>query len=233
VILTALELEYRAIRAQLTDPEMHGHPAGTLFEAGGLAGTSRQVVIAAVGQGNQQAGILAERAVALFQPAALLFVGVAGALADDLRLGDVVVATRVYAYHGGREDQEGFWARPRAWDAAHHLEQLARLVARGDRWADLVHFRPVAAGEVVLNSRDSPLVQQIRRHYDDAAAVEMESAGMAQAGHLSALPVLTIRAISDKADGRKYDADRAGWQSRAAASAAAFAAELCARLPVG
>jgi adenosylhomocysteine nucleosidase len=103
--------------------------------------------------------VLAERAVGLFTPEALLFVGVAGGLKDEAALGDVVVATRVYAYHGGKEGTNEFQARPRAWEASHYLEQLARQVARTRSWARLlpdrakenppaVHFKPIAAGEV-------------------------------------------------------------------------------------
>lgn len=87
-----------------------------------------------------------------------------------------------------------------------------------------MHFRPIAAGEVVLNSRTSPLAEQLRRTYNDAAAIEMESAGVFGAGHLNrSWPVLTIRGISDRADGAKHIADKAGLQTVAAANAAAFA----------
>lgn len=172
----------------------------------------------------------------MFRPAALLFVGVAGGLSGDLSLGDVVVATRVYAYHGGKDDSSGFHARPRAWDAPHDLEQLARYVSRRSWWTGEgppppVHFKPVAAGEVVLDTRTTPLAAQLRDHYNDAAAVEMESAGVSQAGHLNhSQPVLTVRGISDHADGAKQAADGAQWQPVAARNAAAFAMEICREL---
>jgi 8-oxo-dGTP diphosphatase len=90
-----------------------------------------------------------------------------------------------------------------------------------------VHFGGVAAGEVVLNSRSSTLARRLRRNFGDAIAVEMESAGVALAGHLNrSTPTLTIRAISDDADGTKAATDARGWQVRAAANAAAFAAAL-------
>jgi hypothetical protein len=87
-----------------------------------------------------------------------------------------------------------------------------------------VHFAPVASGEVVLNSRDTPLARQLYEHYNDAAAIEMESAGVAQAAHLNrSVPMLTVRGISDKADGLKHEADAAGGQPEAAARAALVA----------
>lgn len=93
-----------------------------------------------------------------------------------------------------------------------------------------MHFGPIASGDVLLNSRDTPLARQLDSTYNDALAVEMESAGSAKAAQLRDVPMLTVRGISDKADGDKHAADRAGWQEIAALNAAAFAASLIGRL---
>lgn len=235
VVLTALNVEYRAVRSLLADLRITQHAAGTIFEEGRLRDCPTPVVIAVTGEGNLSAAVLAERANATFHPRALLFTGVAGGLKDELRLGDVVVASRIYSYHGGKESDEGFLARPRSWEASHGLLQISRhLDATGEwtRWLPDwlpaeppgVYFKPIAAGEVVLNSRDSPLAGQLRGGYNDAAAIEMESAGAAHAAHLGSVPMLTVRGISDLADGNKYEADAGGWQRVAAVNAAAFAA---------
>ena len=232
VILTALELEYVAVRRELVDVRTSAHPAGTLFEIGQLRNADGAVAIAVTGPGNRNTAVLAERAIAAFHPQALLFAGIAGALHDDIAIGDVLVATRVYSYQGGRSEDDEFLARPRSWDAPHELEQLARQVARAKMWtgrlgrdpAPAVHFLPIAAGEVVLDSRRSSLAEFLRRTYNDAAAIEMESAGAFEAGYLNhALPVLAIRSISDMADGQKAKSDTSGSQPLAAAHAAAFA----------
>jgi uridine phosphorylase len=78
----------------------------------------------------------------------------------------------------------------------------------------------------VQNSRISREARWIRQHYNDALAIEMEAAGVAQAGHLSGSPVAIVRGISDRADGTKATASDANWQPRAAANAAAFAVRL-------
>lgn len=243
VVLTALELEYQAVRAHLTDLRTRHHPSGTLFEIGLVRGTSTRIAIAVTGEGNRAAAVLVERAVALFRPSFLLFVGIAGALHKDISLGDVVVATRVYGYHGGKEEAAEFLARPRAWETSHDLQQRARHLARTTWWirpfprdADVpsfaVHFRPIAAGEVLLDTRIGPLVELIRRHYNDAAAIEMESAGAADAAHLNgALPFLAVRGVSDRADGEKRANDAAGFQSLAAANAALFALAIVDDIP--
>ncbi len=244
MILTALDVEYDAVRAQLSDLEEIHHPSGTLFEVGRPPVGRGSIALALTGQGNQAAAIITERAIATFAPEALLFVGIAGALHDDLEPGDVVVATKVYGYHGGKDEDSGFRARPQAWELSHRLDNLAHAVKRQQTWTTLirsasprqpqVHRRPVAAGEVVLNSRTTPLAEQLGRHYDDAAAIEMESAGVAKAGHFNDnLDVVTIRGISDRADGHKHAADRTGRQSIAAANAAAFALALAAKITSG
>ncbi|WBB47292.1 5'-methylthioadenosine/S-adenosylhomocysteine nucleosidase [Verrucosispora sp. WMMA2044] len=241
VVLVALEVERSEIRKRLHDTHLERHPAGTHFDVGTLTrpdgGPPTRVALALVGQGNPAAGVIAERAINHYKPAAVLFVGVAGGLRDWLALGDVVVATKVYAYQGGRSEDGAFRAYPQAWPMPYELEQVARHLALDEDWADgldrtpRVHFEPIAAGEVVVNGRETPEAHRLRQHYADAVAVEMESAGAAHAGHVNhAVPTATVRGISDHAGGHKDQTDAEGWQPRAAAHAAAFALALAARI---
>lgn len=234
VILTALELEYAAVRKYLTDITTYRHPAKTIFEIGTVPGTSCRVALGLTGVGNGNSGPLAERAISEFSPAALIFSGVAGAL-RDMPLGTVVVASKVYAYHGGLSEDEEFSSRPAAWHAPHGIDQLARHLGRSRSWHQRlknksehpqVLFGAIAAGEVVLNSRISHEAELIRRHYNDAAAIEMEAAGIAQAGHFNAVPTAVVRGISDRADGQKTTDNDRSWQPVAAENAAAFAIDL-------
>ncbi len=240
VILTALDVEYDEVRARLRDLRTELHPAGTRFEVGSLDATGPLIALTLTGKGNLPAGTLTERAIAQFSPAAVIFVGIAGARQAHIAIGDVVVATHVYAYHGATSDDDGTRARPRVWETAHGVDQTARHIARHGAWlhrlpADTppprVHFGPVAAGEQAHYSRTSPNALWIHEHYNDAVAVEMEAAGVAQASHLNdSLPMAVVRGISDPADSTKAAADRAGWQRRAASSAAVFALALAAEL---
>ena len=238
VVLTALDLEYNAVRERLTGVEPHVHPMGTRFERGTITGGSGEIVIGLVGKGNHPSAVIAERAMTEFDPEAVIFVGVAGALWPSVGLGDVVVATHVYAYHGGTSESDAFRTRPRVWEIPHACDQLARHLERHQGWArglaggvPRVRFGPIAAGEVVLDSASSPEAARIRDHYNDALAVEMESAGVAQAAHLNrSLPAVVVRGISDRADGTKVHTDGENWQPRAAANAAAFALALAQEL---
>ncbi|MER5889329.1 5'-methylthioadenosine/S-adenosylhomocysteine nucleosidase [Streptomyces sp. NPDC001941] len=239
VILTALNLEYQAVSHRMSDLRVHRHERGTRFEVGTVQGTSCRVVLGLTNKGNQSAAVIAERAVQEFSPVALFFVGVAGALWSTARLGDVVMATHVYAYHGGTSEDDGLKARPRVWEAPHGISQLGSHLARVNDWADEtpdsgrppeVRFGAIAAGEIVQNSKISAEARWIRQHYNDALAIEMEAAGVAQAGHLNGAPVAIIRGISDRADGTKNSAEDRNWQPRAAANAAAFATRLAVEL---
>ncbi|MEV6827943.1 5'-methylthioadenosine/S-adenosylhomocysteine nucleosidase [Amycolatopsis sp. NPDC051102] len=235
VMLTAFNDEYKAVRRRLTEIAPHRHDRGTRFEIGTIGGTSCRVALGLTGKGTQAAAVLSERAIAEFSPAAIMFVGVAGALWDT-PLGDVVVATHVYAYHGGTSEDDGLKARPRVWETNHEISQIAQHIARAGRWEEglpprtAVHFGAVAAGEVVHNSRLSAEARWIRQHYNDALAIEMEAAGVAQAAHLSGSPVAVVRGISDRADGTKTTAADRNWQPQAAANAAAFAVHLATEL---
>ncbi|MGW1279536.1 5'-methylthioadenosine/S-adenosylhomocysteine nucleosidase family protein [Streptomyces tsukubensis] len=239
VILTALNLEYQAVRRKLAGPQVHRHERGTRFEVGTVQGTSCRVALGLTNKGNHSAAVIAERAVQEFSPVAVLFVGVAGALWETARLGDVVMATHVYAYHGATSEDDGLKSRPRVWETAHGISQIGSHLARVNDWADEtpgtgpvpeVRFGAIAAGEIVQNSKISAEARWIRQNYNDALAIEMEAAGVAQAGHLNGAPVGIIRGISDRADGTKNSADDRNWQPRAAANAAAFATRLAVEL---
>ena len=236
VILTALPVEQEAVLEHLVDVREHRHSQGTLFDVGTLtAHPGRQVAVGVTGQGTLAAATLTERAIAEFSPAAVLFAGIAGGLRPWLEIGDVVVGTKVYAYQGGKSEDAEFLVRPRSWDISHELEQVARRVHRARTWheppAPEVCFEAIAAGDVVLNSTTSSVADALHRNYNDAVAVEMESAGMALAAHLAGrIPTAAVRGISDHADGTKSVTDGRGSQQLAARNAAAFAVALAAAI---
>ncbi|MFJ3776657.1 5'-methylthioadenosine/S-adenosylhomocysteine nucleosidase [Streptomyces sp. NPDC090075] len=225
VLLTALPEEYDAVRAHLIDAEEFTHPRnGTRVELGRLADTSWTVAIAELGVGALTAASLTTQIVDWLDPEAVLFVGVAGGLKDDIEIGDVVVGTKVYAIHGGKQTPEGFQARPEVWQGSHRLVQAARSALRNMPEVR-GHRKPIAVGDVVLADDRSAFTTHIRHHYNDACAIEMEGTGAAHAAHLNGqLDALVIRGISDHADADKHAADASGSQRLAAERAASVAA---------
>jgi 5'-methylthioadenosine/S-adenosylhomocysteine nucleosidase len=223
VILTALALEYAAVRAHVPEREERVHRDGTLVEYGPLPGTDWHVALAELGEGNGAAAALTTQLVNWLEPQAVLFVGVAGSLKDDIGIGDVVVGTKVYGIHGGKQTPEGFQVRPEAWPVSHALVSAARSAVR-DMPDVQTHFKPIASGDVVLADAKSEIARHLRENYNDAAAIEMEGAGTLQAAHLNGhVHALVVRGISDHADAHKAKADAKGSQQQAAAQAASVA----------
>ncbi len=231
VILTALPVEYNAVRAHLTDLVEYVHPKGTIYECGVL-GTSPRLTCAVceIGAHNVTAARETERAIEFFQPRVAVFVGVAGGL-KDVNVGDVVAATKIYGYESGKANDE-FSPRPEVRAVSYPLEQRCKAQARAGAWRERIiegfgepnaFVAPIAAGASVVASTKSELFKFIRRNYGDALAVEMEGHGFADAVR-ACHPVLCllVRGISDLVDG-KSEADEGGSQPRASRNAAAFA----------
>ncbi|MDX2835992.1 5'-methylthioadenosine/S-adenosylhomocysteine nucleosidase [Streptomyces scabiei] len=220
-VLTALSLEYRAVQGHLTNLRKVEDPrSGTRALVGQLPVTPWSVALLQSGEGSVTAAVLTERVLRWLDPEAVLFVGVAGSLKRDIEIGDVVVATKVYGTHGGKDTPQGFLVRPEAWRASYRLMEAARDALRDDPH---VHLKPIATGDVVLAAARSALAEHLRTHYNDAAAIEMEASGVVAAAELAGSHALVIRGVSDRANAAKSRADAQGSQLRAATNAAAAA----------
>src|SRR5581483_2976332 len=240
VVLTALSIEFQAVVRHLQDVQEVVHPSGTIYHQGTFAGTHRtwRVAVAEIGMGGTATAVEAEKAIGFFHPQIALFVGVAGGL-KDVQRGDVVVATKIYAYEAGKAGSH-FEPRPSLGYSSHALEQRARAEAHGKEWlARLQGDKPdptpqvfigaIAAGEKVLSSKQSSLACLLKHTYGDALAIEMEGHGFLHAVRVNhAVHGLVIRGISDLVED-KAEADAAGTQAVAAQHAAAFAFEVLAR----
>jgi nucleoside phosphorylase len=233
VILTALPVEYKAIRARLTDLQEQTHPQGTVYEWGKFLSGAQiwDIGIVEIGQGNTAAAAEAERAIQYFQPEVILFVGVAGGI-KDVGLGDVVAATKVYGYESGK-DEVTFKPRPNVMNSTYRLEQRARAETKKGNWLRRIKkssstkprafVGPIAAGARVVASTRSATYRFIRESYSDALAVEMEGLGFLEAVHGNPkIEALVIRGISDLVDDKSI-ADAHGFQETAAQNASAFA----------
>src|SRR5712664_1550303 len=120
VILTALRVEYEAVCAYLKDLR----PAvsqGTVYERGTFSshGQSWEVYVVEIGAGGEGAAVETQRAINSFQAPFIFFVGIAGGF-KDVAIGDVVVATKVYAYESGKATL-AFEPRPEVWRSSYPL----------------------------------------------------------------------------------------------------------------
>lgn len=240
VIFTALPVEYTAVRSHLKKIEEIVHPKGTIYEKGIFSsnGQSWDVSIVEIGEGNEQTALEVERAIQYFNPIIILFVGVAGGV-KDVKIGDVVVASKVYGYESGKAGDK-FELRPQLGLPNYGLINRAKAEARKDDWLQRlgeqvpstcpnVFVKPIAAGEKVLSSTRSAVHKLIKSNYGDTLAVEMEGYGFLKAAYSnSSVSALLIRGISDLIND-KEEADKGGSQRIASINASAFAFEVLAK----
>jgi nucleoside phosphorylase len=214
VILTALSIEYLAVRSHLTNLKEVFHPQGTIYEQGTFTsnGQNCDVIVGEIGAGNSTSALEASKAIEYFKPDVILFVGIAVGI-KDVMVGDVVVATKVYGYEIGQLSGETFYPRPDVVSSSYLLEQRARSEARKNDWLKRlstydptpnVFIAPIASGDKIISSRKSSAFEFLRSHYNDAIAVEMEGFGFLKA--TQAYPqvlAIAIRGISDLIDSNK------------------------------
>ncbi len=244
IVLTALPVEYLAVRAHLTGMREVLHPKGTVYEQGTFSSKaiSWQVAIVEIGQGNPAAALEAERAIQHFAPDVILFIGIAGGI-KDVVLGDVVAGTKIYEYESGK-DEVAFKPRPNLAISSYRLEQRARAEAKKGKWIRRIKTKqissstpsalvgPIAAGAKVLASLRSATSAFIRSQYSDALAVEKEGYGFLAAVHANpGIEALVVRGISDLIDD-KGQSDAEGTQEIAAKNASAFAFEVLASFDI-
>jgi nucleoside phosphorylase len=236
VFITALPEEFSAVRAHLS--ERHEQlEQGTLYEIGRFQNEEVDCIVAVVqtGMGNPSSAAATERALTFFKPSFAFFVGIAGGLRDDLRIGDVVAADKVYGYEYGKAAAT-HQPRPEATSVYHEAVQRAYAVVRDDLWQRRISpapvnkpvamVKPIAAGEKVLVSEAAEDLRRLRAIYTDAHAVAMEEHGFAVAmrGH-PRVCFAVVRGISDLIENKGH-ADKAGSHIVAARHAAAFAFEM-------
>ncbi|MEN2383502.1 MAG: SUMF1/EgtB/PvdO family nonheme iron enzyme [Gloeotrichia echinulata DVL01] len=220
VILTAILDEYSAVRTHLTNLQDVEHPLGNRSQRGEY--DTWDVIIAEVGEGNIPAALETDRAIAHFHPDVILFVGIAGGI-KDVKIGDVVVATKVYYYERAKAEENSDSARPEVLKADDFGKDLIGL-AKDQHQSFSILFKPIASGETVLASSNSNKFLFVKDHYNDAIAVEMEGYGFlyAVSKNEPKVPALIIRGISDLIDG-KSAADATGSQPMAAKHASELA----------
>jgi 5'-methylthioadenosine/S-adenosylhomocysteine nucleosidase len=229
VIVTALQVESYAVRRALTSTSVVP-VGGLLLERGTLVAESRTWIVYLVetGPGNIDAAVTTVLVVSRLRPHYALFVGVAGGI-KDVSIGDVVFASKVYYYEGGK-DADKFYSRPASAPPSSDLLSVARVLCAVPELSAVV--APIAAGEKLVGSAKSNTAEHVRKNFSDAVAVEMEGYGFVRGCTAVAVPWAVVRGISDLLDG-KPEADSSGSQERAAEAATDFAIRLlgkCAEL---
>ncbi|MGT2911683.1 5'-methylthioadenosine/adenosylhomocysteine nucleosidase [Streptococcus cameli] len=197
-IIAAMAEELKTLVEHLEDTQK-ATVLGNTYYSGRIG--SHEVVLVQSGVGKVMSAMSVAILVETFAVDALINTGSAGAVADGLAIGDVVIAERL-AYHDVDLTAFGYdygqmSAQPLYFEADRQLmEQLETVLQQ----QDLPYQRGlIATGDSFIAGQDK--VDGIKSHFPEVLAVEMEGAAIAQAAHATGKPFLVIRAMSDTAQG--------------------------------
>jgi nucleoside phosphorylase len=241
VILTALPVEYWAVRAHLTDLREETHLQGTVYERGKFAGNGQEweVGIAEIDAGNVGATVEVEWATAHFQPNILFSVGIAGGI-KNVKTGDVVAATKVYSYKLGNSHVSPV----RMVESNYALVQRAKSEARKADWLQRLSNHPVVQPHVfvapivsvdrIIKSSESDDFQFLSVSCAEAIAVDMEGFCFLNAAKIYPnVQSIVIRGISGVIGEKDNSLElKQTPQEKAACFASAFTFEMLSKLCV-
>jgi len=149
---------------------------------------NRDVVIVKTGMGRERAENAAKFTLERYPATAIVSLGFAGALAPELRIGDVVVCSTLHCADGSGE--EGQEAGPRAADPA-----LLSLATQGSG-GSAATVRPGSCVTVLLLDADAEKMRALRDNFQ-ADIVDMESYWIAGIASARQIPFIAVRSISD------------------------------------
>lgn len=198
-IIGAMEEEVEALRAKLEHPEKMTR-ASMDFYSGVLEG--REAVIVRSGIGKVNAGICTQILADVFHVDAVINTGIAGSLAAQIDIGDIVVSTDAVQHD---MDATGFGydlgVIPRmetsCFEADKALVEAAVAACREAVPEIKVFTGRIVSGDQFVSDRETK--DRIAKVFG-GMCTEMEGAAIAQAAWLNRIPFVIIRAISDKAD---------------------------------
>ena len=192
-VVAALEQEAHALVRRMPRAETVG-PRISTWAGDGL-------VVTVAGVGKVAAAIAAQHACDVFKPRCVIAIGLAGALDDDTRPGQVVVASAAVQHDiDGRPLTDargivpslGISAIPADPAVAEKLLMAARLESKHAR-AGLV-----LTGDQVVTSRK--VRDALLAEFPDGACLDMETAAVAQVAYQNSVPWSALRVTSDAAD---------------------------------
>ena len=202
-IIGAMEEEVRGLHEQMDRAECI-EKAGCTFFRGTLFG--RDAVVVSSGVGKVNAASCTQMVIDLFEPECVINTGIAGALAPELSVGDIVISTDAVQHDvdttvfgdapGQIPDMEvyEFPADDRLVDAA--VFAVQKLMSERTLTGKAMSGR-ILSGDIFLTDRERKL--ELRETFN-GSCVEMEGAAIAQVAYLNQVPWIILRCISDQAD---------------------------------
>ncbi|URM99510.1 hypothetical protein LUW76_37225 [Actinomadura madurae] len=220
-IITMLDVETSALRLALGLQEA---PSGDLRFYTGKAGGMDITAIRTLDQGQQSTIAAYDHLRAHHDPTMIVLAGIGGGIHKDVRLGDVVVATRVVYYDLRKETPEGTRHRGQervapagvghavnAFFTDHEPAEFTETDPADTSRTFTAHHGPIGSGDAVIADGDAEILHYLAGFNDKILAVDMEAGGFSQACHERTADTgrphgwVVVRGISDKADAAKDD----------------------------
>ena len=198
VIIGAMEPEVEGLISEMSDKTVE-IISGIAVNLGKIG--EKQVAVAKCGIGKVFAALCAEALIIKYSPSLIVNTGVGGALAKDLKTGDIVIAESLCQHDMDTSaigDPVGlvsginkiyFDADKRASQILLEAAKSLGLTAREGR---------IASGDKFIASADDKT--RITKAFS-ADVCEMEGCAIAQVAFVNNIPFAVVRAISDSADG--------------------------------
>lgn len=191
-IIIAMDKEFRRISELLDglDVELDG---GRKFVTGTLG--ENELVLHQCGIGKVNAAIGASEMIRRYNPDLLVSTGCAGGGRTDIEVMDIVASTEL-AYHDvycGEAMGKTIYGQVQGMPARY--SSPSDLVEKAKSVSPRVHAGLIVTGDWFVDSKEK--MREIVSHFPEAAAVDMESAAIAQTCHIYGIPFISFRVISD------------------------------------
>ena len=191
-IIIAMDKEFRRI-SELLDGQKIEEDGGRIFVMGRLG--DNELVLHQCGIGKVNAAVGVSELIRRYSPDLVVSTGCAGGGRTDMEVMDVVVSTEL-AYHDvycGEAIGKTVYGQVQGMPARY--ESPIELVEKAKSVSPRVHAGLIVTGDWFVDSREK--MRGIVGHFPEAAAVDMESAAIAQTCHIYGIPFISFRVISD------------------------------------
>ncbi len=213
-IISAMQVEIEALLKELknvstTEKGKRTYYTGTLFET--------DVVLVFSRWGKVASAATTTQLINDFDLDEIIFTGVAGAISDQLNIGDIVIGNKLFQHDmNGEPFYERFEIpilRKKHMETKNADKLLAATQLFLNNYTDFVEketalkfnivapkvlFGDIASGDQFISTKEK--LKEINTHLPSAICVEMEGAAVAQVCYEYDMPFSIMRIISDKAN---------------------------------
>ncbi len=196
-IIGAMEQEVKILASELTEMKTW-EEAGASFYSGKLG--KHEVVLTRSGIGKTLAAVTTTLLISHYDVDVVINTGSAGGIGEGLSIGDLVISNKVaysdvdvtaFGYEYGQMAQ-----MPLYYEADETLVQLAMEASSSAMLNTRVGL--IVSGDTFVSSEKQ--IQEIKEHFPDCLANEMEGAAIAHVAYQYKKPFVVIRAMSDVGD---------------------------------